>query len=139
MQKITFLSRISLGRRHHCCRKSTNFHCNLFLKEVKRLDRSTKGTLDIQTFSYLGKESKKWNKLRHFPVGANITETGKISDNKSQVSFKSNEAMSHILYFAGYISADAVERKQKVSSNISAPPSPRQPTDIAPVFARHCF
>ena len=90
--------------------------------------------------SYLGKESKKMEKiLRHLPVSANLTETGKISDNKSQVSFKSNEAMSHILYFAGYISADAVERKQKVSSNISAPPSPRQPTDIAPVFARHCF
>ena len=34
MQKITFLSRISLGRRHHCCRKSTNFYCNLFLKGI---------------------------------------------------------------------------------------------------------
>ena len=69
MQKITFLSRISLGRQHHCCRKSTNFHCNLFLKEVKRLDRSTKGTLDIQTFSYLGKESKKWKKIKAFSSG----------------------------------------------------------------------
>ena len=139
MQKITFLSRISLGRQHHCCRKSTNFHCNLFLKEVKRLDRSTKGTLDIQTFSYLGKESKKWRKKIKAFSSRRKYKKGKISDNKSQVSFKSNEAMSHILYFAGYISADAVERKQKVSSNISAPPSPRQPTDIAPVFARHCF
>ena len=133
MQKITILLRISLGP-HHCCSiQSTNLHHNLFSNVffIKISSFKTKQTFvrktKIQTYSatttscqnnnlHIWKESQKLN-----------------FDNNSQVLNPLERCPIYCILSGVYLCRLSVKRKQqKVSSNISAPPSPRQPTDIGP-------